>query len=251
MLSLSRLLSSLCLASLLCASAQAETLFGVYAGAASWQQELSGGIASGATELDVDNDLGVSDDAGGMVYVGVEHPLPFLPNLRAQYVTMDIAGSNVLRRNVQFNDSTFLIADQVTTDVELMQADAVLYYEIMDNVVSLDLGLAARYVDGYVAVVSSSEGARADFKGVLPMLYGKTRIDLPLTGFWLGAEAAGLAYEGNQLLDANVQVGWESRLGLGAELGWRAFSIELEDYDDISVAELDVDGPYLGLTYHF
>ncbi len=230
---------------------RADTLFGIYAGAANWQQELGGGVSSGATDLDVENDLGVRDDASNSFYLAVEHPLPLLPNLRAQYVTMDIAGSNVLSRNVQFSDGNFLVAEQVATNVELTQADAVLYYEVMDNVVSLDIGVAARYVDGFVAVASASDGARADFTGVLPMLYGKTRIDLPLSGFWLGAEAQGLAYEGNQLLDANVQVGWESRLGIGAEFGWRAFSIELEDYDDISVAELDVEGPYLGLNYHF
>ena len=239
---------SLCTAAPL---ATADTLFGIYAGAANWQQEMSGGITSGSSDIDVANDLGIEDDSSNMFYFAVEHPLPVLPNARLQYTSLSMPGDSVLSRDVEFNGSNFVISDQVTTDVELTQADAVLYYEVLDNVVSLDLGVAARWVDGYVAVASSTDGARAEFKGVLPMLYGKTRIALPFSGFWLGAEAQGLAYEGNQLLDANVQVGWESRIGLGAEFGWRAFSLELDEYDDITQAELDIDGPYLGLNYHF
>ena len=251
MLRPSRTLAPLLTLALTAPLAQADTLFGIYAGAANWQQELTGDITSGATDVNVEDDLGVGDDSSNMFYFAVEHPLPLLPNARVQHVSMDLSGDNVLSRDVEFNGSTFVVSDQVTTDVELTQTDAVLYYQILDNVVELDLGLAARWVDGLVAVASTTEGARAEFEGVLPMLYGKTRITLPFSGFWLGAEAQGLAYEGNQLLDANVKVGWESPLGLGAELGWRAFSLELDDYDDITNAELEVDGPYVGLNYHF
>ncbi len=233
------------------ASAAADTLFGVYAGAARWQQDISGSVASTGSEVDIERDLGLDDSSSEIFYIAVEHPVPVLPNVRANYASVVMDGANVLNRTIQFNGDTYTVASNLRTDIDLTQADAVFYYEVLDNFVSLDLGLAARWLDGHVAIASAVEAGRAEFSGVLPMLYGRARMDLPFTGFWLGAEAQGLAYEGNQLIDANAQVGWESKLGFGAELGWRQYSLELDDYDEIDTAEIDVNGPYIGLNYHF
>lgn len=174
---------SQCARSLLMAgSAQAETLFGFYAGAGTWQQEFSGDVAS---------------------------------------------------------------------EIELTQSDAVLYYELLDNVVSLDLGIAARWIDGEIEVASESAVAQAEFEGVLPLLYARGRVDLPLTGLWVGAEAMGLAFDGHSLIDASVQVGWTSPVGLGAELGWRTLRLGLDSVDDIDNAEIDMSGPYAAVNFYF
>ena len=236
---------------LLGAPAQADTVFGVYAGAGSWQQEYSGEVTSGFADIDVEDDLDLDDENNNMFYAAVEHGVPGLPNLRFQHVDISVSGESVLTRPIDFNGSVYNIADPVATDLDLTQTDLVLYYEVLDNVVSLDLGVAARWVDGYVEVVSTAESSRADFKGVLPLLYGKARVDLPLSGFWLGAEAQGLGYDGNMLFDATAQVGWESKWGIGAEAGWRMFHMELDEYDEITGADFDVSGPYMALNLHF
>lgn len=242
------------LLSVLCATAlpaAADTVFGVYAGVATWQQEASGNVASGITDLDVEDDLGMDDDSNNMFYIALEHPIPTLPNIRVQHAEIKLGGDNVLSRSIEFNGNSFALAEQVATDIDLSQSDAVLYYEVLDNYLTLDLGLAARYVDGYVEVSSTTTNASAEFSGVIPMLYAQARVDLPLTGFWLGAQAQGVAYDGNQLLDANAQVGWESPIGLGVELGYRAFKLELDQFDEVDSAEIDIDGVYFGLNYHF
>lgn len=100
-------------------------------------------------------------------------------------------------------------------------------------------------------VASETDRGRADFDGVLPLLYGRARADLPLTGFWIGGDAMGLAYEGDRLLDLSAQVGWESPWGLGAEVGWRQFDLELDDVGDIDLAEIEISGPYAALNFHF
>ena len=232
-------------------SATADTVLGVYAGVASWQQEVSGNVASGISDLDLENDLGLDDDTNNMFYVALEHPIPVLPNIRVQHSDISLGGDNVLNRTIEFNGNAFTVAEQVATDIELSQSDAVFYYEVLDNYLTLDLGLAARYVDGYVNVSSTTSSANADFSGVIPMLYAQARVDLPLTGFWVGVQAQGVAYDGNQLLDANAQVGWESAIGLGLEVGYRAFHLELEEFDEVDTAEIDVEGVYFGLNYHF
>ncbi len=231
--------------------ASADTVFGMYAGAGSWQQQYSGDVASGITAIDVEDDLDLGNENNNMFYAALEHGVPGLPNLRFQHVGVATSGDSVLTRTIDFNGAVFDIADPVATDVDFTQTDLVMYYEVLDNVVSLDLGVAARLVDGHVAVASLAESSRAQFKGVLPMLYVRMRADLPLTGLWIGAQAQGLGYDGNSLIDADAQVGWESKWGIGAEAGWRVLHMKLADFDEISDADFDVSGPYLALNFHF
>lgn len=239
----------LALAPALC---RADMIFGIYAGAGTWQNQTSGEVTSGPTDVDVDDDLGLDDELNNVYYLAVEHPLPGLPNIRLNYADVAVTGDNVLSRTIEFNGQVFDVSDAVASDVAFEQADAVFYYEVLDNVLSLDLGMAARGLDGEFEVVSESGGvSRAEFQGVVPLLYGRLRADLPLTGLWVGGDAMGLAYDGNRLLDVNVQVGWESTLGFGAEAGWRRYRLEIEDLDDIDQAGIDLDGPYLALNYHF
>ncbi len=228
-----------------------DTVFGIYAGAGSWQQSFSGDVTSGITQVDVEDDLALEDENNNIFYLALEHGVPVLPNIRVQQAKVAVSGNSTLTRNISFNGTIFNLDDAVATDVELNQTGLVLYYEVLDNVISLDIGMGARQVEGFFEIATTLEVARAEFDGVLPLLYGKVRADLPLTGLWLGAEVQGLGYDGNRLIDANVQVGWESPLGLGVEGGWRIFQLELVDFDDVSSGSLDISGPYFALNYHF
>ena len=231
--------------------ARADMLFGVYAGVGTWQQQPTGTLQSGVSTVDVENDLGIEEETNQIGYVAVEHPVPVLPNLRAQFSGINANGNEVLSRTIEVNGTQFAFAETVNSEVNLNQADAVFYYEVLDTLLSLDLGVAARYVDGEIELLSATQSARAEFSGVLPLAYAATRFDLPLTGFWFGAQAMGVAYQGDKLYDFNAQIGWESALGVGAELGWRSFQLVLEDYDELDSADIEVAGPYLALNYHF
>ena len=229
----------------------ADTIFGVYAGAGSWQQKFSGDTTSGIINIDVEDDLGLDDETNNVFYVALEHPVPGIPNLRLQYVSLDTSASNTLTRTIDFNGTVFSVSDDIATQIELTQADAVLYYEVLDNWLSLDIGVNARYIDSTFGIASSTESASAQFTGVVPMLYGKARFDLPFSGAWAAIEAQGIGYSGNSLIDASALVGWESPLGLGAELGWRTYRLELDGADDFDQLNLDVSGLYAAINFHF
>jgi outer membrane protein len=231
--------------------AQADTLLGVYAGAGTWQQEYSGDASSGISKVDIEDDLAIDDDTNTVFYVALEHGVPVLPNIRAQYFNLDTIGQNVLSRDIEFNGQVFNLSDAVSTVVDLKQTDAVFYYEVLDNVVSLDLGIAVTFLDGSIEVANSIDTASADFDEILPMLYAKTRADLPLSGLWVGAQVQGLSYDGNRLVEFDAQIGWESDLGIGIEAGYRAVQLELDAFDDVNHAEIDVSGPYAAINYHF
>lgn len=232
-------------------AAQADTLLGVYAGAGTWQQEYSGDVTSGISTVDIENDLGIDDDSNTIFYAAIEHGLPILPNVRAQHFSLDVDGRNVLSRTIEFNGEVFAASDSVNTVVDLSQTDAVFYYEVLDNVVSLDLGIAVSMLDGSIEVATTADSSSADFDEVIPMLYAKARADLPLSGLWVGAQAQGIGYNDNTLIEFNAQIGYESSIGLGFEAGYRAVQIELDAFDDVESAEIDVSGPYAAINYHF
>ena len=236
---------------LLLNAAHADTLLGIYAGAGTWQQEFSGDVNSSFADVSVEDDLGIDDDDNTVAYIALEHGVPILPNIRAQHFSIDVEGDNVLSRAIEFNGQTFALAEAISTNVELRQTDAVFYYELLDNVVSLDLGLAVSLVEGRIDVVSSTLSASADFEEILPMVYAKARADLPLSGLWIGASGQGMAYDGNSITEFNAQIGWESDIGLGFEAGWRSVALDLEEFDQVSTAEIEVSGPYAALNYYF
>ena len=83
------------------------------------------------------------------------------------------------------------------------------------------------------------------------MLYGKVRADLPFTGLWVAAEGQGMSYDGNSLMEFNAHVGYESEFGLGIEAGYRSVQLELDQFEDVQAAEIDITGPYAALNFHF
>jgi len=233
------------------AVANADTVFGIYVGVGTWQQEYSGDVVSGISSVDIEDDLGLDDDDNAIFYAAFEHGVPLLPNIRVQHFSLDVDGRSVLSRTIEFNGQVFPITDAVSTVVDLSQTDAVFYYELLDNVVSLDLGLAISRLEGELEVASSFDRASADFDEVIPMIYVKARVDLPLTGLWAGVEAQGISYDDDSLLEFNAQLGYESDIGLGIEVGYRAVQIEFDAFDDVDNAEIDVSGPYAAINYHF
>jgi outer membrane protein len=233
------------------AAVLADTLFGVYAGAGTWQQSYSGDVRSGISTVDIEEDLGLDDDDSVILYAAFEHGIPVLPNVRAQYYTLDVDADNRLSRTIEFNGDIFNLSEDVITAVDLTQTDAVLYYELLDNVVSLDLGLSISLVEGSIEVTSLSEQASADFDEVVPMLYAAVRADLPFTGLWVGAQAQGISYDDNTLVGFDAKIGYKSSVGLGLEAGYRAVQIELDAFDEVNQAKIDVDGPYAAINFHF
>src|SRR6056297_2908400 len=221
--------------SLVAGTAQADSLFGLYLGAGKWEQSFSGEVASGPIEVDVETDLDLGDDRNNLFYAAFEHGVPLLPNVRVHYLDVTSSGTETLSRSIEFNGEVFSFSEVVASEVEFTQKDAVLYYQLLDNVLSLDLGIGARWLDGHAEIASSTDVGRVDFDEVGPMLYGRARVDLPFTGLWVGAELMGVAYDGDDLLDANAQIGWESPIGLGAEVGWRGMRMNLDDIGALDV----------------
>jgi len=215
------------------------------------EQNYRDDISSVLSEIDIDRDLALEEERNPVLYVAFEHGLRGLPNLRAQSFSLDVDGHSVLSQSIEFNSRAFAMAEAVDTIVGIDQTDAVLFYQVMDNAVSLDLGVVVSYLEGSIEVKSRTQRGIAEFDEFVPMLYMKTRTDLPVTGMWMGAQAQGVSYADKSLAEFSAQLGWDNDGGLGIEAGYRVVRFEIDGFDEVQSANLEVSGPYAALNYHF
>jgi outer membrane protein len=233
-------------------TAHADTVFGIYTGAYSWKADYSGDINDTDADqtADLEDELGLSDESNNVFYVAIEHPVPILPNVRVQHTELDSSSTGRLTNDFTFDDVDFAASEAIQTDLDFTHTDLTLYYEVLDNWVNLDLGLTARVFDGEIRIEGVGEVAQVDIDATIPMLYVATQFDLPLTGLSVGVSGNGIGYSGSTLLDANGYVQYEFPFGLGLRGGYRTFTLDLEDVDDID-SDLTLDGYYAALTFHF
>ena len=167
-----------------------------------------------------------------------------LPNIKYSGYDLDTTSSaNVT--NTTFNGNTY--NGTISTNLDLSHNDIVLYYELLDNWINLDLGIDLKMFDGKVAV-NNDPAITVD--ETIPMIYLSARFDLPLTGFYVGANIQQLSIGDNSAEDSTLMVGYESKVGLGIEGGIKTFSLELDDASDLNT-NLEYDGLFLNGYFHF
>ncbi|REL36133.1 TIGR04219 family outer membrane beta-barrel protein [Thalassotalea euphylliae] len=262
------------LGSLLIAHAQADSV-GLYFGGQFWQSNASGALGGKNTQVD----FNLENEQQTSFFVAVEHPLPFLPNLRIAQTSLDTTGKATLVQALNFGGDTFPISNQVSADVDMSYTDYTLYYEIIDNrAISVDLGLTARDFSGDIALTGSTvlieeceiivpdtcvaptvTGSRIpqgkiNIDDIEPMLYAATMISLPLRGLHFFAQGD-VSVTGDHSL-ADYQVGLRYDLiqnmvvDLNLTLGYRAVNLEFEDLDGL-YSDLKFKGAFAGMVVHF
>ena len=240
--------------SFLAPAVQADTLFGIYAGAQGWDMDAEGGFSnsSALTEFQYES------ETKSNFYLAVEHPIPFIPNVKVRRTDMDTGGNTTLSGGFSFGGVLFPTNAEVFTDVALTSTDFILYYEFLDNdLFSFDLGLNGKYVDGSLFVqdnANTSSNAREDFSGMVPMLYSRVAFGIPATGFGVYAEGNFLSVDDHTISDYEVALTYDVienvAVDVTLQLGYRAVNLELEDLDDI-YTDLEFTGVFAGVEVHF
>jgi outer membrane protein len=220
-------------------------------GAYHWQPDFDGTVRSGGEKVDIHRDLGLSDDDANIIFIAIEHPIPLLPNVLVQRTQLDTKATKQLTRTFTFDGTTYTGTDTVKTDLDLSHTDATFYYELLDNWAELNVGLTVRHFDEGVKIraVNNGKSSKVDLNATLPMLYAAAKFNLPLTGVYIAVDGNGIGYSGSTLLDYRAMLGYESPIGLGAEIGLRNFDLNYKDGDD--KADVKVDGAYAQVFYHF
>lgn len=231
----------------------ADQLLGVYAGAYQWNQNYDGHVedVDANDRIDVKDDLDLDDEDGNVIYVALEHGIPGLPNLRLQQTELEIDGEGEFSVSVDFGDGEFVADVDIISELDLSHTDATFYWQVLDNWVSLDLGITARWFDGEIQIEQPGSGERAeeDLEAVVPLFYAAARVDLPLSGLYAGFSGNFLGDGDNSFIDYQAVLGYETDYRFGIEAGYRSLELDLDDVDDIE-ADISVDGAFIGLFVH-
>lgn len=229
-------------------------MVGVYIGGQAWNMQADGSFGN-------DTDIQVFDfeeDVMSSAYIAIEHPVPVLPNLKVRYNQVETEGETLLSSEFTYSGQTYAVNTIVDADVDIGNVDYVLYYEILDNdLVSLDIGLNAKHVDGKATVVArdnTSLTSSEEFSGFIPMLYASASVGFPGTGLSLFGDGSFITIGDHTMYDAQIGLSYEAIDNLAVDvsfnIGYRKMKVELDDLDDITT-NLDFDGAFVGMQVHF
>jgi len=240
-----------CLLAAAPAMANADVL-GFAVGAGVWNETPEGGIRkiTETTDVSVKDDLFWTEESQGYLFATLEHPVPLLPNVRLNYLKLDHTGSGTPQGGFDFDGIPF--SGNVANEFSIEQTDLLLYYEVLDNVVSLDLGLNVRLLDISYSIADDnvpSNTTSGSVSAPVPMLYGLIG-GTPWPGVLISAEGSFISYSGSTFSDFNAKIAYTTDFFVGFEAGYRTQTIELDDVDD-TTANLDFKGPFIGAYLKF
>jgi len=201
----------------------AATVLGFQAGTGIWSQTPSGSINSTIIGSDT---LTETEKDENYTYFSIEHAIPILPNFK--YATTAVAATGNIPGTV----------------LDLDQTDATLYYEILDNAVSLDIGVTARKIEGIFTVGLSNE----TFSETVPMLYAAAEISLPV-GFALVGEINTISSGDDKITDITAKLTYTTDFNLGIEVGARKQTYDV-NIDTIQ-ADIEISGLFAGVYFKF
>lgn len=225
---------------------------GLNIGANRWTPDVNGTLNSNnasSSSIDLKNNLGYKDKTSTALTLSFEHPLPFVPNIKYSGYDLKSSSSKNTSSTLSFNGKDYT-AGTINSTLDLSHKDIVLYYQLLDNWVNLDLGLDLKKFDGKVSMTNNVNNESISVDETIPMLYLAARFDLPLTGMYIGANIQQLSIGDSSSEDTTLMIGYESKSGLGVEGGIKTFSLDLQDANNLNT-NLEYDGIYLNGYFHF
>ena len=218
----------------------------ISAGGGIWNETPDGNIQKtiDPVNIDVENNLFWKEETQGYFFITVEHPVPIIPNVKLMSTKIDQSGQG--NTTFDFNGQTF--TGSVSNDFSIETLDLIAYYEVLDNVVSLDLGLNIRNlkIDYNINNGSSTTDSVSE---TIPMLYAAVGAS-PWPELLISGELSYISYSGSSISDFTAKVSYTTNFLLGFEAGYRKLSFELDDVSDTN-ANINFDGVFAGAYLKF
>lgn len=188
----------------------------------------------------------------GAYSLAFEHPVPFLPNAKLRY-------SKISQSSVDNQEMTPYGLGVYNETLSIENLDAIAYYEILDNVVSIDIGAGAKKINvelnqnGHVVGTNLYGSYDVKYDDTLPALYAAVGGKLPLTGLSAKAELLAGKKSDADFTDFNAEIKYNFiktlLVDVGAKLGYRNMKVNVDNNPDID--QVTMKGPYLGVEVHF
>ena len=226
-----------------------EISLGMYSHAPSGSASYALPITGTATSADLEDTLGWSDAQDIVFKAYIEHPLPFIPNVKLGLTKLSHDGTGEATLFSWGNIVNF--SGDIESDLSLQMTDLTFYYEVLDNWVEADIGLTARYISGDINVNTLLLQEKVDFSTWIPMVYAKARFNVPSTDLSLQLEANAISYGGATLYDYELSARYSFTMGLGLEAGYKVFHLDSDDLTTGLKSDMDFSGAYAAIVWDF
>jgi len=227
-----------------------EVSLGVFSHAPSGQASYTLPLTGTATSADLEDTLGWSNAQDLVFKAYIEHPLPFIPNVKLGYTQLSHDGT----QNVTLFSWGDIIDFTGTLEsaLSINMTDITFYYELLDNWVEIDAGLTARYLSGDIDSTTPVQRAQVNFSSWVPMFYAKTRFNFPTTDdISLQAELNAISYSDITLYDYEISARYTFMMGLGLEAGYKVIHIDSDDLSSGLKSDIDFKGFYGAIVWDF
>jgi outer membrane protein len=228
-------------------TANADSL-SISAGGGVWNESPGGNIQKtiDPTAVDINDDFFWKEESQSYFFVTLEHFVPVIPNVKLMHSQMDHAGSGLA--GFEFDGDTY--SGTVSNDFSIETLDLIAYYEVLDNIVSLDIGLNIRNIKIDYAIADSNGISTTDsIDETVPMLYAMIGAS-PWPDLTISGELSYIAYSGSSISDFTAKIAYTTSFFVGLEAGYRIQSFEFDDVDETN-ANLDFDGAFVGAYLKF
>lgn len=237
-------------------TAHAALGFNVSLGGGLWSQNPSGYIhynsgGQQSSDVSVDNDLGLSSKTQGYAWIDIQHPFPVLPDIKIEYSGIDTSGSRVLSRSIVYGGKTYQASERVNSSLKLTQTDLIFYYQPINNVIKLRLGMDLKAMSLRADLSSASQSSSAKGSLVVPMLYAGLQADLPLTGLNIAVDGSYIGDGSDYLADYKARIDYVTDIGLGLQAGYREMALKVGSSHTNPNGDLKFKGAFAGIFYDF
>lgn len=248
-----KILTTLTCISVLATAAMAD-IARVEMGVGAWMQSSEGGASYSDAGADGSYTSSEDDSTRGYIWALIKHPVPVVPNLRLEYVSMEDSGL----ATGEFKK--FDIGGVTTTmSYDMMQYDIIPYYNILDNTawITLDLGLDIKVIDIDYDVASSAPftGYSGSETIAIPLLYARVRTEIPATDIGLEADVKYIKAGDSTVYDVRAKVDYTFDfmpvIQPALEIGYRVQKIDIDESDADATVDLEFSGVYVGLMIRY
>jgi outer membrane protein len=224
-------------------------------GAGVWTQDTKGTMSYTDNGATGQYKSAEKDYSQAYAWMLIKHPIPILPNLRLEYVQLDDEGAV----SGKFKDFELPVGVTSTLTYDMKQYDVIPYYNILDNTAwtTLDIGLDLKVID-YSYTVGSVAGLYDGYNDsdvvVIPLLYVRTRLEIPATDFGIEADVKYVQYKDSKVYDVRAKIDYTLSfipvIQPALEIGYRMQKIDIDDSDK-TLVNMEYSGVYAGLMVRF
>lgn len=214
------------------------------------QTDISITIGNSNSRIDIENAHSMDDDFSGSYSFTLEHLKSALPNTKIQKSNLYSRSTSASNTEINFGGTTFSAYNQLNNQIDLSHKAYIMYYEILNDDLSVDIGLNLMKFKGNIYLQSKDLSGKVKLTEYVPTIFGKATYKVPQTTMTLGIEGSALSISANKISEYKFYLGWQSDSALGTEIGYHYLDADWNEVEH-SIGDISYKGLYANITFHY